>query len=460
MNHQKTNHKNTHPATILIVDDDASIRDSLKDILTYRGYSCSEAGDGKEALASLHKKQPDLVLLDLKLPRIDGMQVLKQSLERYPNLPVIIISGQGTIQLAVEATKLGAYDFLEKPLEAERTLLTIRNALEKSILLQQREQLLREAQQRYQMIGSSPAMKKVFTLIEKSAASQAKVLIRGENGSGKELIARALHHNSQRAGGPFVTVNCAAIPETLIESELFGHEKGAFTGAQAMHRGKFEQAHTGTLFLDEIGDTSLMVQAKILRAVEEGQIQRIGSGKSISVDVRIVAATNKDLQREMQDGNFREDLFYRLNVITINVPPLRERKEDIEELSRFFLKKCAETNGFPTKTLHQKALATLINHDWPGNVRQLRNVIERLTILSENPVITAQEVVDALEKSKSNPQEPVYTTLRDAREQFEREFILNTLIAHHWKIQVCAETLGIERTHLWKKMKRYGIEKQ
>lgn len=445
--------------TILIVDDDSLVRESLKEILSYRGYSCLEAGDGKEALEFLNKNPADLLLLDLKLPRVDGIEVLKQALGNYPDLPVIMISGHGTIQLAVEATKIGAYDFLEKPLEAERTLLTVRNALEKSLLLHQRNQLIQQAQQRYRMIGSSPEMKKVYALIEKAAASQAKVLIIGENGTGKELIAQAIHHTSNRAAASFVTTNCAAIPENLIESELFGHEKGAFTGAHAIHRGKFEQAHGGTLFLDEIGDTSLMVQAKILRAVEENMIQRVGSEHTISVDVRIIAATNKDLNLEMQQGNFREDLFYRLNVIAIYVPRLRDHQEDIDDLAQYFLQHFCEANGMPQKKLHPKALATLFHYEWPGNVRQLRNVIERLVVLSEHKIITAKETSEALQKIIPNPQEPIYTDLREAREQFEREFILKTLIAHHWKVQPAAATLGIERTHLWKKMKRYGIEK-
>ena len=459
MKNEKNNSNSSYQTTILIVDDDSLVRESLKEILNYRGYSCLEAGDGKEAVEFLKENHLDLLLLDLKLPRIDGMEVLKQALGMYPDLPVIMISGHGTIQLAVEATKIGAYDFLEKPLEAERTLLTVRNALERSSLVHQRNQLIQQTRQRYQMIGSSPAMKKIYSLIEKAATSQAKVLIIGENGTGKELIARAIHHTGNRAAAPFVTINCAAIPESLIESELFGHEKGAFTGAHAMHRGKFEQAHGGTLFLDEIGDTSLMVQAKILRAVEENIIQRVGGEKTIPLDVRIIAATNKDLNQEMQQGNFREDLFYRLNVITLYVPPLRDHQEDIEDLVQYFLQQFCEANGMPQKKLHRKALATLFHYDWPGNVRQLRNVIERLVVLSENQIINATETDEALQKIIPNPQETIYTTLRDAREQFEREFILKTLLCHHWKIQPAADTLGIERTHLWKKMKRYGIKK-
>lgn len=451
--------KSSHPATVLITDDDKLVREALKEILCYRGYACLEAGDGKDALECLKTNQIDLLLLDLKLPRIDGMEVLKQSLERYPDLPVIMISGHGTIQLAVEATKIGAYDFLEKPLEAERTLLTVRNALERANLVHQRNHLISQAKQRYQMIGTSSVMEKIYAMIEKAAASQAKVLIVGENGTGKELVARAIHHNSQRAAAPFITINCAAIPENLIESELFGHEKGAFTGAYAMHRGKFELADGGTLFLDEIGDTSLMVQAKILRAVEDNIIQRVGGEKTIPVEVRLIAATNKDLNQEMGQGNFREDLFYRLNVISIYLPPLRDHQQDINDLAQHFLQHFCEANGVPQKTLHSKALATLFHYDWPGNVRQLRNVIERLVVLSENKIITAKETSEALQKIIPNPHEPVYTNLREAREQFEREFILKTLLAHHWKIQPTAETLGIERTHLWKKMKRYGIEK-
>jgi two-component system nitrogen regulation response regulator NtrX len=445
-------------SVVLIVDDDAHVRESLREILDYAGHSTDEAGDGKAALDLLTHRDVDLMLLDLDLPRVTGIEVLRKTAEEHPELPVVIISGKGTIRSAVEATKLGAYDFLEKPLEAERTLLTVRNALEKGHLKRERDRLLDEARKRYQMVGSSPAMQGIYRLIDKAAASQSKLLIVGENGSGKEMIARAIHHNSSRAGGPFVAVNCAAIPETLIESELFGHERGAFTGAQATRHGKFERADGGTLLLDEVGDMSLMTQAKTLRVLAEGAIERLGSEKTIHVNVRVVAATNKDLKAEMEAGNFREDLFYRLNVITFQVPPLRERREDIPDLIDFFLTQYCEENGLPLKELDRGAAKLLVEHDWPGNVRQLRNVIERLVVLSDDVAIGVADVAVALETSRFHPH-PAYKTLREAREQFECEFIQKTLIAHQWKMQETAAALGIERTHLWKKMKRYGVEK-
>jgi len=445
--------------TVLIVDDDPHVRESLKEILDYAGHAAEEAGDGKAALDLLSRKPVDLVLLDLDLPRVPGLDVLRRTAAEHPEVPVVIISGKGTIRTAVEATKLGAYDFLEKPLEAERTLLTVRNALEKALLLRQRDRLLEEARERYRMVGSSPAMQGIYRLIDKAAGSQSKVLIVGEHGTGKEMIARAIHHNSSRAAGPFVAVNCAAIPEALIESELFGHEKGAFTGASTSHRGKFEQANGGTLFLDEVGDMSLMTQAKTLRALAEGVIERVGGDRPIEVDVRVIAATNKDLVAEMAEGNFREDLFYRLNVITIEVPPLRERRDDIPDLIDHFLALFCQENGVPEKRLARGAYSVLVKHAWPGNVRQLRNVIERLVVLSDGATINAREATQALKTLPSHCQPAGYPTLREAREEFERDFILKTLVSHDWKMQETAAALGIERSHLWKKMKRYGIER-
>ncbi len=456
---QKVNMMNSPHTTILIVDDDIHQRQSLRDVLEYAGYAVEEAADGKVALEVLSQRRVDLMLLDLDMPRLPGIEVLRRAASEHPEVQTVIISGKGTIQTAVQATKLGAYDFLEKPLEAERTLLTVRNALEKSSLLRQRDRLLNEARERYKMVGASQAMQNIFRIIDKAGATQSKVLVTGENGTGKEMIARAIHHNSSRAAGPFVTVNCAAIPENLIESELFGHEKGAFTGAQNLHRGKFEQANGGTLFLDEIGDMTLMMQAKTLRALNDGVIDRVGSEKSIAVDIRVIAATNKNLEAELEEGNFREDLFYRLNVIAIHVPPLRERREDIPDLVNCFLTLFCQENGLPVKKLDRGALTLLVEHDWPGNVRQLRNIIERLVVLSDGESISPREVSEALKKfSSSPPPSPIYATLREARAQFEREFILKTLISNNWKIQETAAVLGIERTNLWKKMRRYGIE--
>ena len=446
-------------ATILIVDDDLYVRESLREILNDNGYTIEEATDGKTALNMIAQHPIDLMLLDLDLPRVNGMEVLRKTAAEFPGIGVVIISGKGTIQLAVEATKLGACDFLEKPLEANRTLLTVRNAVEKLNLLRQRDRMVEEAREKYKMIGSSPAMQEIFCLIDKAAASHSKVLITGENGTGKEMVARAIHHNSSRASEPFIAVNCAAIPENLIESELFGHQKGAFTGALSSHRGKFEQADRGTLFLDEISDTSLMMQAKILRVLEDGVIERVGGEKSISVDVRVVAATNKVLEHEIKQGNFREDLFYRLNVITIELPPLRQRREDIPSLATFFLEKLCREKQIPPKTFDRVAMTILIEHEWHGNVRELRNVVERLIVLSECESISANKTRHAIKQNIPH-QENLHTkTLCEAREGFERDFIFKTLIANNWKILETADVLGIDRSHLWKKMKRYGIER-
>jgi len=447
-------------ATILIVDDDLYVRESLKEILNDNGYAIEEAADGKTALDLLAQHPVDLMLLDLDLPRVNGMDVLRKTAAEFPGIGVVIISGKGTIQLAVEATKLGAYDFLEKPLEAQRTMLTVRNALEKMMLVRQRNRMVDEARARYKMVGASPAMQQIYRLIDKAAASQSKVLILGENGSGKELIARAIHHNSPRASESFVTVNCAAIPENLIESELFGHQKGAFTGAYTSHRGRFEQANRGTIFLDEIGDTGAMMQAKILRVLEDGVINRVGGEQPIPIDVQVIAATNQDLKKKIADSSFREDLYYRLNVITIEVPPLRQRREDIPLLVEFFLKKLSEEKRKPAIKIDRSARQIFVEHDWPGNVRELHNIIERIVVLSDSDTISARDARDAIAKSKTDLETSHQKSLFQAREQFERELILNTLISNDWKILETAATLGIDRSHLWKKMSKYGIEKQ
>ncbi|MBN1478960.1 sigma-54-dependent Fis family transcriptional regulator [candidate division KSB1 bacterium] len=447
-------------AKLLLVDDDPFFRDGFKDILQDEGYSIAEAEDGKIALDMLEKNSRfDLLLLDLNLPRVSGMEVLKTVADLHPELPVLIISGAGTIPLAVEATKMGAYDFIEKDDDPRKTIIKVRNAIEKSQLLRQRNRLVAEQKEHYKMIGSSPAMQAVFFLIDRAAGNTSKVLITGESGTGKEMIARAVHHNSARAAGPFVAVNCAAIPENLIESELFGHEKGAFTGAHVRKIGKFEAAHTGTLFLDEIGDTSLMMQAKILRALEDNKIERVGSLHSTDIDVRIIAATNKDLEHEMTEGNFREDLYWRLAVLTLDVPPLRERREDISVLANHFLDEFCRNEKTAQKSMTTQALKILLQQDWPGNIRQLRNIIERLCVLSDNPVIDGRQVSEALKKVETSAEQSNIQTLRQARDVFEAEFIRNTLLSQDWNIQATAYVLGIDRTHLWKKMKRFGIEK-
>jgi len=444
--------------TVLIVDDDQHIRRGLEDILTHAGHDTLQAGDGRTALRVEEKNEVDLMLLDLQLPRINGMKVLERMSERRPSLPVVIVSGKGTIQTAVTATKKGAYDFLEKPVDAQRMLITVRNALEKSRLERDRDRLLQEVQARYQMVGSSAPMQRVYDLIDKAAATRSKVLITGENGTGKELVARAIHHNSSRASEPFVTINCAAIPESLIESELFGHEEGAFTGAKRQHTGKFEQADGGTLFLDEVGDMGTMTQAKALRVLQENKIQRVGGESPIKVDTRVIAATNKDLKQAISAGDFREDLYYRLNIIAIEVPPLRARRADIPELVDHFLKQISEAQGVPRRTIESSALAGLMGRDWPGNVRQLRNVVERLVALSDTDTIGAQDIDLALSGTVPHVPEHEDHDLRTAREQFESSFIQRTLQANDGVIKHTAEALGIDRSHLWKKMKQYDIE--
>jgi len=441
--------------TVLVADDDSPVRDGLCDILEHEEYETHQASDGKTALRRLDESEVDVLLLDLKMPRVAGMEVLKTSMDRHPEVPVVIVSGKGTIQEAVKATKLGAYDFLEKPVDAQRLLVTVRNALDKVRLERQRDRLLAEARQRYKMVGTSEAMQRIYDRIDKAGASDCRVLITGESGTGKELVARAIHHNSDRAGAPFVTVNCAALPEELIESELFGHAEGAFTGARTSRTGKFAQADGGTLFLDEVGDMSLAAQAKTLRAIETGTIDPIGQEEAVDVDARILAATNTDLSAAIEADQFREDLYYRLKVLTIGVPPLRERHEDIPDLVAHFLSEAAGDEEPPEPT--EDALAVLMSHDWPGNVRELQNVIERLVVLSEDEKIQASVVQNAL-NGPTTASDPDDIDLRDARQRFEAAYIRQALRRHEGAIQATADALGIDRSSLWRKMEDYGIE--
>lgn len=376
---------------ILIVDDEASIRNTLRDILEYEKFEVDDAAEGATALEKAKANNFDAILLDIKMPRMDGMEVLDKLLD-MTDTPVIMISGHGTIETAVEAIKMGAYDYIAKPLDLNRLLITVRNAMDKSTLITETKTLKRKVSKTYEMIGEAPAMKEIKEMIDKVAPTNARVLITGENGTGKELVARWLHEKSQRAGGPFVEVNCAAIPAELIESKLFGHEKGSFTSAIKQRKGDFEQANGGTLFLDEIGDMSLSAQAKVLRALQENKIMRVGGEKDIFVDVRVIAATNKNLEAEIKKGRFREDLFHRLGVIIINVPPLRERKEDIPLLANYFLEKSCEEQGKAPMEMDDSALRELEKLPWSGNIRELQNVVERLTILCDSPV-TGDDVV-------------------------------------------------------------------
>ncbi len=376
---------------ILVIDDQKSIRNTLKDILEYEGHEVELAEDGPQGVEKFNANKVDVVLCDIKMPDMDGIEVLEKIMEISPDVPVIMISGHGNIDTAVEAIKKGAYDFIEKPLDLNRLLVTIRNGLDKKELVTETKVLRRKVSKTYEMIGDSVAMQHVKGMIDKVAATDARVLITGQNGTGKELVARWLHEKSHRADQPFIEVNCAAIPSELIESELFGHEKGAFTSAIKQRKGKFEQANGGTIFLDEIGDMSLAAQAKVLRALQENIISRVGSDKAIKVNVRILAATNKNLQEEIQQGHFREDLYHRLSVIIIHVPPLNERVEDIPLLTEHFNQLICNELGVPLKEFDPSAIEALKKMQWTGNIREFRNVIERLIILCNSP-ITGEDV--------------------------------------------------------------------
>jgi two-component system, NtrC family, nitrogen regulation response regulator NtrX len=373
-------------ANILIIDDERAIRKTLGEILSYEGYKIDEAGDGEEGLKRFNEKSYDVVICDIKMPKVDGIEFLEKAKAINPDIPIIMVSGHGNIDTAVEAVKKGAFDYVSKPPDLNRLLITLRNALDRQSLVTETKVLKRKVSRVQEMIGESAPIKKIRDTIEKVAPTDARVLITGENGAGKELVARWIHEKSNRSSGPIVEVNCAAIPGELIESELFGHEKGSFTSAIKQRIGKFEQAHGGTLFLDEIGDMSLGAQAKVLRALQEGKITRVGADKDINVDVRVIAATNKDLLREVDDKNFRLDLYHRLGVIIIHVPSLNDRRDDVPLLVQFFLEKIADEYGQPPKKIEDNAMETLKSYNWTGNIRELRNVVERLIILSDKTI--------------------------------------------------------------------------
>ncbi len=451
--------------TILVVDDEKNIRRSLRMVLDGEGFDVLTAESAEEGLEVAREELPDLVLMDIRLPQMSGIEAMEVLLKERPGLPIIVISGHASVSEAVAAVQKGAVDFFEKPLDRERVLISVRNALKRGALEQELAHLREESDRRYEMIGDSPVMKDLFSKIEKVAPTSGRVLITGESGTGKELIARAIHKLSLRNQKPFIKVNCAAIPAELIESELFGHERGSFTGAHAQRKGFFEQADGGTLFLDEIGDMSLSAQAKVLRALQNGEVSRVGSGKVISVDVRVLAATNKDLEQEVQNGTFREDLFFRLNVVPIQSPRLEARREDIPQLVRSFLEEIGRDFG-GTKAIDADALDGLTRRAWPGNVRELRNVVERMNILS-GPRITLSDLPDA-PTQKAHPGGPDLPatlidgrpmTLREYRESAERAYILASLEEHGWVIARAAEKLGLERTNLHKKLKSHGIER-
>lgn len=373
-------------AKILVIDDEKSIRNTLKEILEYEKHQVDLAADGAEGIETLKKSKYDIVLLDIKMPEMDGIEVLEKVTKDYPDLPIIMISGHGNIDTAVKALKTGAYDFIEKPLDLNRLLVTVRNALDRSDLITETKTLRRKISKSHDMVGDSDAIKQIKRMIERVAPTEARVLITGQNGTGKEVVARWIHDQSARAEQPFIEVNCAAIPSELIESELFGHEKGAFTSANKLRKGKFEQANGGTIFLDEIGDMSLAAQAKVLRALQENKISRVGADKDINVDVRVIAATNKNLEEEIKETRFREDLYHRLSVILIHVPSLNERLEDIPLLADYFIEQICEEYGAPKVEITQDALKELQKINWTGNIREFRNVIERLLILSDKSI--------------------------------------------------------------------------
>ncbi len=459
--------------SVLIIDDEASIRSSLEGALKDEGYRVRVAPSGREGIEILRNDPTDVVILDIWMPDMDGLETLKLIKSEWPDQSVIMMSGHGTIDTAVRATKLGAFDFLEKPPSLERLLVLLQNAASVRDLARENQALRKQINRSRQLLGKSAAMLQIQALIRQVAPTTGSVLITGENGTGKELVAHSVHALSSRYAKPFVEVNCAAIPEELIESELFGHEKGAFTGATNLRRGKFDLAHEGTLFLDEIGDMSMKTQAKILRILQEQKFERVGGTQTISVDVRIVAATNKDLRLEISRGNFREDLFYRLNVIPFHVPPLRDRAEDVSLIAAHFLKEFSVTHGKKLRALTKEAIDLLMAYSWPGNVRELKNLIERLMILTaENEdglPITANHLLTHLQTDAhsaqisnrgegSNLSSIAAKNLRDARSEFEKDFILKTLKENDGNVSKAASVLGIERSHLHKKMKSYGIE--
>jgi two-component system nitrogen regulation response regulator NtrX len=447
---------------ILIVDDEEGIRQVLSDCLRDEGYRVLLAEDGFQALRLLADEPVELVILDVWLPNMGGIEVLQRIKAEHPEVEVVVISGHGNINLAVQAVKLGAFDFLEKPLSLEKTITVVQNALRLEQLKRENRSLKAVQAEEDRMVGSSPGIQRVRELIEQSAASDARILILGENGTGKELVAREIHRRSARADGPFVEVNCASIPETLIESELFGHEKGSFTGALSRRKGKFELAHRGTIFLDEIADMSLATQAKVLRVIQELSFERVGGEVPVHVDVRLIAATNKNIQEEIRLGRFREDLYFRVNVVPVHVPALRERLEDLDELLGYFLERFRRPGREAPRLLSPEARQLLARYSWPGNIRELKNFVERVTIMAEGELITPEMVHRYLTPHEERERDEAYRgfeamKLSEARDEFEREFLLRKLEELGGNISRASEALGITPSNLHNKIKKYGI---
>ncbi len=458
-----------HPfvAKILIIDDDEKIRKSLAEILEYEGYQTEQANDGIQGIAKIKTQNFDLVFCDVKMDKMSGMDVLEHSTKIKPDLPIIIITGHGTVETAVEAVKKGAFDYIAKPLDLNRLLITARNALVKTTLIAETKDLRRKVTKVREIVGESPGILKIKETIDKVAPTDAKILITGENGTGKEMVARWIHEKSLRHAAPFIEVNCAAIPTELIESELFGHEKGAFTSADKQRIGKFEQANGGTLFLDEIGDMSLSAQAKVLRALQENKITRVGGDKDIIVNVRVLAATNKDLSKEVAEHRFRLDLFHRLNVIPIHVPTLNERNGDIALLAKYFIEEISSDNNAKPKPITEDALKELQNVNWTGNVRELRNIMERLFILCGTEITRTDILTFANSGSKRETEGQMngnlfdhFKTLQEFKDHAEKMFVEYKLHQNGWNITKTADAIDIQRSHLYNKIEKYGLKKE
>ena len=460
---------------ILVIDDDAAIRDSLRMILEYEEYQFVGAASGQEGLEAIQRERPDIVLLDIKMPGMDGMEVLRRVRALDEGLPVVMISGHGTTATAVEAIRSGAIDFLDKPLGSERVLVTLRNVLRQSALVTENRDLRVAMDAKYELVGQSPALRGVLEAVTRAAPTSATVLLLGESGVGKELVARTIHRNSPRANQRFVQVNCAAIPEELIESELFGHEKGSFTGATEKQVGKFEQADRGTIFLDEIGDMSPKTQAKVLRVLQEQEVERLGSARTIKVDVRVIAATNKNLEEAIGQGQFREDLHFRLNVIPIAVPPLRDRREDVPRLVQHFAKRIAEEHNLRPKRFDLAAMDALQRSRWRGNIRELRNTVERLLIMTPADVVRVEDLPVEIRsvETPARPSPDVESsaghgettvpgggTLREFKDQAERAYLVQKLRENDWNISRTAEIIDTPRSNLYKKLEQYGIKQE